>query len=331
MQKIKWKKRLLSLLKLRIDLSKKPKILYYLQGYAKLFAPSFWYRYKKEQLLSYYHCLDTPTKEQIDQRVIYYDQIQAPFAVDSTQTIQTFLQNERHKTYFFDLMESLRFFDKRLAFHYLFGDITHIPPYPTLLKSRPIGVDNHNAVLMKLNRIRHFIFVNDTLPFEAKIDKLIWRGGVHMPHRIAFMERFFDHPLCDIGQTNKDKTPHWIKNRMSIKEQLGYKFILSIEGNDVASNLKWAMSSNSLVLMTKPKFETWFMEGKLIPSHHYVLLQEDYSDLEAKMHYYTRHTHEAKTIITNANAYVEQFKNKQQEELISYQVLQKYFEKSQQI
>ncbi|MBN2825440.1 MAG: lipopolysaccharide A protein [Campylobacterales bacterium] len=184
---------------------------------------------------------------------------------------------------------------------------------------------------MKLNRVRHFIFVNDSLPYEAKENKLVWRGGVHVPHRIAFMEQFFDHPLCDIGQTNRDKTLKWIKKRMSIKEQLKYKFILSIEGNDVASNLKWAMSSNCLVMMTKPKYETWFMEGQLIPNHHYVLLQDDYGDLEEKMHYYTQHIDEAKAIIANANAYIEPFKNKQQEDLISYLVLQKYFKDSKQL
>ena len=51
---------------------------------------------------------------------------------------------------------------------------------------------------------------------------------------------------------------------MTINEQLHYKFILCSEGNDVASNLKWVMSSNSIAVMPKPKFETWFMEGILV-------------------------------------------------------------------
>ncbi|ENT7385234.1 hypothetical protein ACXLUW_000800 [Campylobacter coli] len=38
------------------------------------------------------------------------------------------------------------------------------------------------------------------------------------------------------------------KNFLSKKEQMKYKFIISLEGNDVASNLKWEMNSNSLVL-----------------------------------------------------------------------------------
>ena len=43
--------------------------------------------------------------------------------------------------------------------------------------------------------------------------------------------------------------PKWIKNRMTINEQLQYKFILCFEGNDVASNLKWVMSSNSIAII----------------------------------------------------------------------------------
>ena len=40
------------------------------------------------------------------------------------------------------------------------------------------------------------------------------------------------------------------------------------------------MSSNSVAVMPKPKYESWFMEGKLIPDYHYVLIKDDYSDFE---------------------------------------------------
>ena len=118
---------------------------------------------------------------------------------------------------------------------------------------------------------------------------------------------------------------------MSLKEHLNYKFILAIEGNDVASNLKWVMSSNSLAFMVKPTYETWFMEGLLIPNHHYVLLEDDYSDLEKKIRYYTEHREEAKAIITNAHEYIEQFKEQKREDVISLKVLEKYFKHSSQL
>lgn len=111
---------------------------------------------------------------------------------------------------------------------------------------------------------------------------------------------------------------------MTISEHLDYKYILCLEGNDVASNLKWVMSSNSLAVMPKPVYETWFMEGSLIPDFHYVHIKDDYSDLEEKLNYYNTHTAEALKIVENAHKYINQFKNKKQEDLISLLVIKKY-------
>ncbi len=91
------------------------------------------------------------------------------------------------------------------------------------------------------------------------------------------------------------------------------------------------MSSNSIAAMPKPKFETWFMEGTLIPDYHYISLKEDYSDLEEKLTYYIKNTNEALKIVENANEYVKQFKDKKRKDLISLLVLEKYFYKTGQI
>ena len=111
---------------------------------------------------------------------------------------------------------------------------------------------------------------------------------------------------------------------MSIRDQLKFKFILSIEGNDVATNLKWIMSSGSLCFMPKPKFETWYMEGTLEAGKHYVLVADDYSDLEEKVRYYSEHADEARAIVANANAYVTQFLDAEREALIGRKVVEKY-------
>ena len=49
------------------------------------------------------------------------------------------------------------------------------------------------------------------------------------------------------------------------------------------------------------------------------------SDLEDKIQYYSTHVEEAEAIIRNAHAFVEQFRDKEREELISILVLEKYF------
>lgn len=90
-------------------------------------------------------------------------------------------------------------------------------------------------------------------------------------------------------------------------------------------NLKWVMSSNSVGVMPRPKYESWFMEGRLQPGVHYIEIKDDYSDLEDKIQYYSTHVEEAEAIIRNAHAFVEQFRDKEREELISILVLEKYF------
>jgi hypothetical protein len=205
-------------------------------------------------------------------------------------------------------------------------DVTHVPEIPTIVKSRPIGDNNENSVLMKLNKIRHFNFVKYDIPYSAKKDILIWRGIATQENRIEFLKMYFNHPMCDIGDVNKNAAnKDFVKDKISINKHLECKFILTIEGNDVASNLKWVMSSNSVAVSPKPKFETWFMEGRLIPDHHYIAIRDDFADLEEKLNFYLKHPEKVQQIIKNANEHVQQFKNKYREDLLSLLVLEKYF------
>ena len=95
--------------------------------------------------------------------------------------------------------------------------------------------------------------------------------------------------MCSWCGHCKAMKEEWIKGHISEYDHLGYKFIMCLEGNDVATNLKWVMSSNSLAVMPKPVYETWYMEGRLIPNYHYVEIKPDYSDLEERIQYYIDH------------------------------------------
>lgn len=305
------------------------KISYYLKSTAIYITPKIFF---EKSLSSVLKNIDHYDKKYILKRVNYYNQVNYKFDPDETfQTISEFRKNKK-KTYFFDLYKYFKYFNKNIKIRSLFGDVIDLQDKPTLLKSRPICDGNKNSVLMKLNEVRHFVFVKDTKDFKNKKDMLVWRGGVHQPHRKNFIQQFYLHPLCNVGQTNRsNENLPWKKPKMTIKEQLNYKFILSIEGNDVATNLKWIMSSNSLVFMTKPKYETWFMEATLIPNYHYVLLKDDYSDLEEKILYFKKNTDEALQIIANANMYIKQFQCKKSEDIISLLILLKYFKFSHQM
>jgi hypothetical protein len=82
--------------------------------------------------------------------------------------------------------------------------------------------------------------------------------------------------------------------------------------------------------MPKPKYETWFMEGLLVADVHYIIIKDDYTDLEQRLNYYIKNQDKAQQIIENANAYVQQFKDPKNERLISLLIMKKYFEKTNQ-
>ncbi|WP_168016687.1 glycosyl transferase family 90 [Halomonas salinarum] len=280
-------------------------------------------------ILAEFDSLDAPEREEIRARVDYYNQCDSCVELGQEATTIADFTREKSWAYYLDMWRYLRFFPGHLRFHHLFGDIREVPERPTFLKSRPLGGDNRHSVLLKLNAVRHYYVFPDRTPFAAKQDKLVWRGACHQAHRQRFVEHFHDHPLCDVGDVRRSaQGKPYHRPFMSIEEQLQYKFVLSIEGKDVATNLKWIMASNSLCFMAAPRFETWFMEGRLIPGYHYVQLADDYGDIEEKVAYYRDHPDEARRIITNANAYVAQFKNERRERLVSLLVMDKYFARS---
>lgn len=316
------------LTKIRSRKYKNSKLLFHLRGIVNLLTPDSIYRRRLMQIVD--SCSEYDL-EYIHNRVAYYNKQQIPFDLGKDASTFSQLSVRKRSAYYFDFQECIRYFDTTFLFHYLFGDVIEIPKVPAFVKSRPIAGDNAHSILLKLNKVRHFTFVKDEQYFQQKKNKLVWRGKAGVVGRVNFVKKHFDNPLFDIGQTNSpgsDGDPHWQKDFMSIAEQLQYKCILSIEGFDVASNLKWIMSSNSLCFMKKPIYETWFMEGQLIPNIHYVQLKDDYSDIEKKVAYYLQHPAKALGITRQANIYCEQFKNRKRETLISLLVMKQYFEQS---
>lgn len=308
---------------------KNNKLAYYLKNHIRQYIPSRLYRNKLRKKLAWLEHTDT---EYILNRVNYYNKLDTKTNLpESSIPLSDFRLKEHQKTHYFDTYEYTRYFSKNLRILPLYGDITYVPEYPSITKSRPIAGDNRNSVILKLGKIRHFLFVKDSNKFTEKKNMLVGRSKAGQEHRIRFLQQYIDHPMCDVGQVNRHINPQFIRNRLTIEEHLKYKFILCLEGNDVASNLKWVMSSNSLAVMPHPKYETWFMEGTLIPNYHYIEIKDDYSNLEERLQYYIDHTDQALQIIENAHRYINQFRNKKQEDLISLLVLKKYFEMTNQV
>ncbi|MBP5477490.1 MAG: lipopolysaccharide biosynthesis protein [Paludibacteraceae bacterium] len=305
---------------------KNSKALYYLRGYASEVVPAGIWRRQRERLLQAIDRRDD--REYIRERIDYYCtlNVRCPLPESSPRIGEQRIP-KKQKVYYFDSREVTRYFDPSLKWLLLPGDITYVPELPSIVKSRPLAADVSRSTLLKMDKVRHFIFVNDPYTWEDKLPTAIFRGKTAgNQSRMDFMRMYFGSGICDCGDVSRPRTvpPEWQTEKKTIREHLTYRYIMALEGNDVASNLKWVMSSHSIAVMPRPTCETWYMEGKLKPDCHYIEIKPDFSDLEERLNYYNAHPEEAKRIMANANAYAAQFRDPNLERLIALGVMDKY-------
>jgi len=312
---------------------KNNKPLYYLRSYLRDASPKYFSQRKLESLLE--EIEQRPDSEYIKERANYYCKLSlnSLYDIDKWNRRAVALNEQKitkQKVYYFDSTEYSRYFDQSLKWILEPGDRESVAEVPAIVKNRLLVEDNVNSVIMNLDKVRHFIFVNDKKRWCDKKNMAIFRGklGNSKENRENFLNRWFERKdLVDGASINLfEAHPEWQKEKLTLAEHLDYKFIMSLEGIDVASNLKWVMSSNSIAVTPRLTQETWFMEGKLIPNYHFIEIKEDFSDLEERMNYYINHPEEAEQIIRHAHEYVNQFRDKKREKLISLLVLKKYFE-----
>lgn len=297
------------------------KLAYYGAGIARDLAPGFLLRARLEPILRRLEAQGIP--EHIRSRVDYYNKFSGPIGLEGARKVRAMPLDKTY--YYYDFRKISKYFGDDILASWLFGDIHWIPDVPTLVKSRPLG-DNTNSIIMKLESFRHFQWPVDPVAFEDKQPRAVWRGDFNNPLRRTLVERFNGDPRHDIGHNTRKPDPIPAKPFVSMREQFEFRYILSVEGVDVATNLKWVMSSNSLCLMPRPTIETWYMEGTLQAGVHYVELRDDFADLDDKIAYYEAHPAEAKAIVAAANAYTLPFRNEADELIISLLVMQKYLE-----
>lgn len=226
--------------------------------------------------------------------------------------------------------------------------------FPILVKSRVMsrqGTDNgRGSILMKLNTIRHYDRMHAVvkkrpkeIPFKDKIPQVVWRGAPtgygfendippRSVSRETLMKTHFDSPspLINVGLVVKkpvhDSWKKYQKEEMSLETLLRYKYLLSVEGNDVATNLKWVLASNSLVVMPEPQISSWLMEDALRPYVHYLPVRDDFSDLEKQVEWAEKNPKKCEKMIMNAHRYLEPFLDKTREQNLQKTVLQYYLD-----
>lgn len=275
-------------------------------------------------------------KDEIMRRVDYYNRLAPSSALSASRcrplSAHTCRLHNGPSVYFFDTFEFLRYFPKHFCWAHEPGDVRALFETPTIVKTRPlVHADSRfaNSVLLNLDKVRHFFFVNDKIPFARKRPTVLFRGNIDdKPDRIRFVRMFKGRKGFDVGAIGGNPEPRMMGDKLSISGHLKYRYVMSLEGNDVATNLKWLMSTNCIAVMPRPTCESWFMEGTLIPDYHYIEIKPDFSDVEERIAYYEQHPDETRQIIEHAHDYVRQFRDKERERIIAYLVVRKYFEKT---
>lgn len=266
--------------------------------------------------------------EYINWRKDIYCRLSTPSSLPYSESVKIGEVNECNfqSRYALDAYRVLKYFpkDKRIAF--CDGDIRVNPRVPSIAKCRRLDSEHEeNAVVLNLDSIRHWLKPKDRIPFLKKEPKLFFRGDIFdKPARIRFFEQWADHPLFDLGDTNRSHPSRWQADFVTIPDHFRYQFILALEGYDMASSLQWIMASGCVAVMPRPTVEGWLMHSQLKPGVHYIEISPDFSDVGDKIEYYVNHQEEAEKISMESQKWAQQFFDKKREMLISMLVVDKY-------
>jgi Glycosyl transferase family 90 len=185
------------------------------------------------------------------------------------------------------------------------------------------------------NYQRHFQSLNGVtasdIPWHDKQNFAVYRGALTGRNRVRYQSTdlqfceqvprcnfvyqysnssLVDAKLVPIGQKKYPLSDPlngitmFSSGAMSIAEMLQYKAIVMLEGNDVSSGLKWALFSNSVVVMQAPMYTSWAMEELLQPWVHYIPILDDFSDVEQKVQWILDHDEEAQKIARNGRLWM---------------------------
>ena len=110
--------------------------------------------------------------------------------------------------------------------------------------------------------------------------------------------------------------------RLNQSQQLRHRYLLSLEGNDVATDLKWKLATGMVVLMPRPTTESWLMEFALRPDVHYMRVDSP-AEVPKKLKWLQAHPQEARRMSDAARAWMLPFTDKAQELNLERDVLRK--------
>ncbi|MCJ1808827.1 hypothetical protein [Flavobacterium covae] len=135
---------------------KNPKWKYYFINIVLNFLPKFIFRSQYPKLIVNFN--RRPDKDYILERVNYYNKLNKNTSLPSNaKQLKDNKIEKAGSVYYYDTEFITRYFNPSLKFFSCYGDITHIPNEPSILKSRPILGNNQNSILLNLDKVRHLI------------------------------------------------------------------------------------------------------------------------------------------------------------------------------
>jgi len=195
------------------------------------------------------------------------------------------------------------------------------------------GINSFQPIIWKLATSRHYSLLDkvhrEDTPWKEKIDMAVFRGQLtgsrdgYDKHksdeenclnlrRCRLVYRHANSTLINARLTStRDRLPpvlndvNLMARPVSIRKLLQFKGIVMLEGNDVASGLKWALLSQSVVLMPRPLHTSWALEELLEPWVHYVPLNENATDVEEKMQWVIENDEAAQRIAERGTLWME--------------------------
>lgn len=199
----------------------------------------------------------------------------------------------------------------------------------------------HEPIIWKLDSNRLLGPLQDLtqvdLPWHKKMDKAIFRGALtghalqpstnlrlqrhHVPtdrdycyaiERCRLVLKTSNSSLVDALLTSLLGKPlnstidgiPLLDEKIGMRELLRYKVVIMLEGNDVSSGLRWALRSNSVVMMPPPTFTSWTMEELLQPWVHYIPLDPSFDNTESRMQWVLDHDAEAERIARQGSLWI---------------------------
>lgn len=290
-----------------------------------------------------------------EQRIKYYlsndvvkikSKINTPskYTVDKPFIFKKDIYENDNAYYLQDLRQITKPFPDSVSLPVQCGDALRKRDESIFIKARKIN--DKRSILLKLNNKRHWKDYKHVIeydrPWSDKVDDVVWRGGntgfSSGQVRLEFVKKYFNtfnigfsEIINNLSKNNLDKVTYdsicekYVVGKLSMQEQLKYKFIVSLEGNDVSTGLKWIMNSNSVPIMKKPSVETWMMEGLLEPFVHYLPLNDDMSNLPDLINWGKNNPNECMKIARNGQVFMSQFNNEEREMNLQRMIIMNYF------